>query len=123
MVGAKMLVGMVFSGSSALVIEGIEDTGEVIVVHASTRGGAVECPACGTLTRRVHAFQERMPADVPVDGRRVLLRMRVAAEERPGPSAVEHTPGTPASHHDLDRKDLPPPATAKTAGKTYAHRI
>ena len=77
MVDAEMLVGMVFSGLSALVIEGIEDAGEVIVVHASTRGGAVECPACGTLTRRVHAFHERMPADVPVDGRRVLLRVRV----------------------------------------------
>lgn len=77
MVDAKILVGMVFSGLSALVIEGLEDTGEVIVVHASTGGGAVECPACGTLTRRVHAFHERMPADVPVDGRRVLLRVRV----------------------------------------------
>ena len=77
MVDAKMLVGMVFSGLSALVIEGIEDAGEMIVVRASTRGGAVECPACGTPTRRVHAFHERMPADVPVDGRRVLLRVRI----------------------------------------------
>jgi transposase len=77
MVDAKMLVGMVFSGLSALVIEGVEDTGEVIVVRASTRGGAVECPACGTPTRRVHAFHGRMPADVPVDGRRVLIRVRV----------------------------------------------
>ncbi|WP_373427765.1 transposase family protein [Arthrobacter sp. W4I7] len=47
------------------------------MVHASTRGGALECPACGTLTRRVHAFQGRMLADVPVDGRRVLLRVLV----------------------------------------------
>lgn len=77
MVDAKMLVGMVFSGLSALAIEGIEDAGEVIVVRASTRGGAVKCPACGTQTRRVHAFHERRPADVPVDGRRVLLRVRV----------------------------------------------
>ncbi|NKX56405.1 ISL3 family transposase, partial [Arthrobacter sp. E918] len=69
MVDAKMLVGMVFSGLSALVIEEIEDTGGVIVVRASTRGGAVECPSCGTPTRRVHAFHERAPADVPVDGR------------------------------------------------------
>lgn len=60
-----------------MVIEGIEDTGEVMVVHVSTRGRAVECPACGTLTRKVHAFHERMPADVPVAGRRVLLRVRV----------------------------------------------
>jgi transposase len=77
MVDAKMLVEMVFSGLSALVIEEIEDAGEVIMVRASTRGGAVKCPACGTPTGRVHAFHERMPADVPVDGRRVLLRVRV----------------------------------------------
>lgn len=77
MVDAKMLVEMVFSGLSALVIEGIEDTGGMLVVRASTRGGAVECPSCGTLTRTVHAFHERMPADVPVDGRRVLIRVRV----------------------------------------------
>jgi transposase/transposase IS204/IS1001/IS1096/IS1165 family protein len=39
--------------------------------------GAVQCPSCGTLTRQVHAFHERVPADVPVDGRRVLVRVRV----------------------------------------------
>ncbi len=77
MVGAKMLGGVVFSGLSALVIQEIGDAGEVIVVRASTRGGAVQCPACGTPTRRVHAFHERAPADVPVDGRRVLLRVRL----------------------------------------------
>lgn len=77
MVDASMLVEVVFSGLSALVIEGVENAGEVIVVRASTRGGPVQCPSCGTPTRRVHAFQERMPADVPVDGRRVLLQVRV----------------------------------------------
>ncbi|MFF1614168.1 ISL3 family transposase [Amycolatopsis sp. NPDC058278] len=71
------LVGAVFSGLSALSIEGVEDAGEVIVVRASTRDDAVACPGCGTPTGRVHAFHERVPADVPVDGRRVLVRLRV----------------------------------------------
>ena len=31
--------------------------------------------------------------------------------------------GTPAGDHDLEREDLPPPETAKTAGKTHANRI
>ena len=44
-------------------------------------------------------------------------------QERPGPSAVGRPAGTPDGLHDLDREDLPPPATAKTAGKTHAHRI
>jgi transposase len=72
-----MLVGVVFSGLSALSIEGVEDAGDVIVVRASTRGDEVACPACGTLTDRVHAFHERVPADVPADGRRVLVRLRI----------------------------------------------
>jgi transposase len=71
------LVGVVFSGLSALSIEGIEDAGDVIVVRASTRGDAVACPVCGTLTGRVHAFHERVPADVPIDGRRVRVRLRI----------------------------------------------
>ncbi len=50
------LVGIVFSGLSALVIEDVEDAGEVIVVRARTRGDAVACPGCGTGTSRVHAI-------------------------------------------------------------------
>ncbi len=72
-----MLLGTVFSGLAQLAIDGVEDAEDVIVIRASTRGGAVECPECGTPTGRVHAFHERAPADVPVDGRRVLLRVRV----------------------------------------------
>ena len=77
MIDADVLIGTVFSGLTTLTINGIEDAGEVIVVRARTRGGAVRCPSCGTLTRQVHAFHERVPADVPVDGRRVLVRVRV----------------------------------------------
>lgn len=71
------LVGVVFSGLSALSIEAVEDAGDVIVLRASTRGGVVACPGCGRPTGRVHGFHERVPADVPVDGRRVLVRLRV----------------------------------------------
>jgi transposase len=77
MIDTELLIGTVFSGLAALTIDEIEDVGEVIVVRACTRGGAVQCPTCGTPTRHVHAFHERVPADVPIDGRRVLLRVRV----------------------------------------------
>lgn len=77
MLDAKILIRMLFSGLAMLTIDEIEDAGDVIVVRASTSGGAVECPACGTFAEVVHAFCERAPADVPVDGRRVLLRVRV----------------------------------------------
>jgi transposase len=72
-----VLAGVVFSGLSALSVEGVEDAGDAVVVRASTKGGAVACPACGMLTGRVHAFHERIMADVPVDGRQVSVRLRV----------------------------------------------
>ncbi len=71
------LVGTVFSGLSALVIEGVEDTGEVICVRARTREGAVAGPGCGTETDRVHEYRERTVADVPAAGRRVVGAVRV----------------------------------------------
>jgi transposase len=70
------LVSTVFSGLSALVIEDVRDAGEVICVRARTRDLAVACPGCGTATTRVHGYHERTAADVPVDGRRVLIQVR-----------------------------------------------
>jgi hypothetical protein len=77
MIDVTELVGVVFSGLSALVIEDVKDAGEIIVVQAKTRAGAVACPGCGAETGRVHGYHERMAADVPADGRRVLVRVRV----------------------------------------------
>jgi transposase len=86
-----MLVGVVFAGLSALSIEDVEDAGDVIVVRASTRGDEVACPACGTPTGRVHAFHERIPADVPVDGRRVRVRLRIRRMRCPVTECVRQT--------------------------------
>jgi hypothetical protein len=77
MIDVTELVGTVFSGLSALVIEDVEDAGEVICVRARTQDKAVACPACGTETTRVHEYRERMVADVPAGGRRVLVKVRV----------------------------------------------
>jgi len=71
------LVGVVFSGLSALVVEGVTDEGEVIRVSARTRDDPVPCPVCGRQTGRVHGFHRRVVADVPVDGRRVVASVRV----------------------------------------------
>jgi hypothetical protein len=70
-------VSTVFSGLSALVIEEVEDAAQVILVRARTPGRAVACPDCGAETGRVHGYHERTAAEVPVDGRRVLVRVRV----------------------------------------------
>jgi transposase len=76
MIDVTELVGTVFSGLSALVIEDVEDAGEVICVRARTRDAAVACPDCGTETARVHEYRERTAADVPAGGRRVLVKVR-----------------------------------------------
>lgn len=74
---ANELVGVVFSGLSALVVERVVDEGDVIRVVARTRDDPVPCPVCATLTGQVHGFHGRKVADVPVDGRRVLVSVRV----------------------------------------------
>ncbi|MET8538967.1 ISL3 family transposase [Streptomyces sp. NPDC005065] len=66
-----------FSGLSALVIEGVVDEGELVRVVARTRDDPVPCPVCGTPTGRVHGFHGRTVADVAVDGRRVVVSVRV----------------------------------------------
>jgi transposase len=72
-----VVLGSMFSGLPALVIEAVEDAGEAILVRAKTRDGVVACPGCGTETARVHGYHERTAADVPAGGRRVLVKVRV----------------------------------------------
>ncbi|SFX77770.1 ISL3 family transposase [Streptomyces atratus] len=62
---------------SALVIEDVADGGAVIRVTARTRDAPAPCPVCGVATGRVHGYHGRTVADVPVDGRRVVVRVRV----------------------------------------------
>ena len=93
-----MLTGLVFSGLSALVIEDAEDAGGVICVRARTQGEAVACPVCGTASSRVHEYRERTVADVPADGRRVVVvvrlrRMRCPVAGCPRQTFREQVPG------------------------------
>jgi transposase len=71
------LVQTVFSGLSPLVIEDVADEGERIVVRARTPQKAAICPVCGASAGRVHGYHWRTVADVPVDDRRVVVRVRV----------------------------------------------
>ncbi|MFH0241173.1 ISL3 family transposase [Streptomyces sp. HK10] len=66
-----------FSGLSALVVEDIADAGDMVVVTARTRDVAVPCPVCRTPAARVHGYHRRTVRDVPVDGRPVVLHLRV----------------------------------------------
>jgi transposase len=61
------LVSVVFSGLSALVVEGVVDEGKVIQVSVRTRDDPVPCSACGRPTGRVYGFH----------GRRVVMSVRL----------------------------------------------
>jgi transposase len=55
----------------------VTDEGERILVRARTLADMVPCPSCGAPSGRVHGFHLRTVADVPVDGRRAVVRVRV----------------------------------------------
>ncbi|MEU9015812.1 ISL3 family transposase [Streptomyces sp. NPDC048479] len=75
--GVNELVQTVFSGLSPLVIEDVVDEDERIVVRARTPQDTAACPVCGASSGRVHGYHWRTVTDVPVDGRRVVVRIRV----------------------------------------------
>ncbi|MFD3761987.1 transposase family protein, partial [Streptomyces sp. NPDC058622] len=66
-----------FSGLSALVVEDVADGGDAVVVTAHTRDVPVSCPVCRTPTAKVHGYHRRTVRDVPVDGRPVVVYLRI----------------------------------------------
>jgi transposase len=85
------LTNIVFSGLSSLVIEGVTDREGMIVVRARTAGGPVPCPRCGGRTGQVHGYCARTVADVPADGRPVVVRVRVRRMRCPVPGCPVQT--------------------------------
>jgi transposase len=59
-----------------LVIDDVVGEGERIVVRARTPGETAVCPVCGVPSERVHSYHWRTVTDVPVAGRRVVIRVR-----------------------------------------------
>ncbi|OXR39797.1 hypothetical protein B7C42_08126 [Nocardia cerradoensis] len=66
-----------FSSLSALVIDAVGDEGSRIVVRARTAPGPAVCSRCGAESAKIHSYHHRTVADLPVDGRVVVLRVRV----------------------------------------------
>ena len=52
-----------------MVVEDVADGGGMAVLTARTQGAGVPCPECGTVTAKVHGYDQRTVKDVPVDGR------------------------------------------------------
>ncbi|GAA2814708.1 hypothetical protein GCM10020219_103950 [Nonomuraea dietziae] len=68
---------MLFPQLADVILEQVVAEQQVIRVHARTRSVAASCPACGVLTRRVHAYHMRRLADVPVGSRTVVVDLRI----------------------------------------------
>lgn len=74
---ANVDVGLVFSGLSALAIDEVVNVGGRLVVRARTTPGPAVCSRCGEESEKIHSYHHRTLADVPVDGRVVIVRVRV----------------------------------------------
>jgi hypothetical protein len=60
MIDVDELVHVVFSGLYPLVIEGVAEQGELILIRARTPLGMVACPGCRAPSQRVHGYHERV---------------------------------------------------------------
>ncbi|MGY2093651.1 transposase family protein, partial [Nocardia gipuzkoensis] len=94
---ADVAVGLVFSGLSALVIVEVVEEGWRLVVRARTVPGPAVCSRCGEESEKVHSYHHRTVADLPADGRVVIVRVRVRRLVCPTPQCCrtfrEQVPG------------------------------
>src|SRR5664280_845975 len=60
---------------SGLVIEGVSDSSDSIILAVRSEGGVAECPLCGARSRRIHSRYDRQVADLPCAGKEIRLRV------------------------------------------------
>ncbi len=68
---------MLFPHLRGLRVAQVEDTGDAVVIRASCRAPQAQCPACGTVSSRVHGGYGRVVADGAAGGRPVLIALSV----------------------------------------------
>ena len=62
---------------AGLIVESLEVTLDGVTAAARAVAKAAACPACGTVSTRVHSHYQRALADLPAHGRAVRLRLHV----------------------------------------------
>jgi transposase len=62
---------------AGVVVEGVVAAAGLLLVLARARPGTASCPACGTVSGRVHSRYARRLADAAAGGRRVVIRLTV----------------------------------------------
>jgi len=71
------LLSLLFPQLAGVRVHRIEDTGDAVVISASCTASAECCPACGSVSARVHGGYSRTVADGAAGGRPVLIVLRV----------------------------------------------
>ncbi|WP_031487778.1 ISL3 family transposase [Streptomyces bicolor] len=75
--GDVLLRDLWFHKTEGVVIEGVAVDDELVVVRATISAERAACPACGTLSTRVHSRYIRRLADTAVGGRPVVIELQV----------------------------------------------
>jgi Transposase/zinc-finger of transposase IS204/IS1001/IS1096/IS1165 len=70
-------LGILLPHMAGVVIEGVVVAAGLLLVLARARAGAAACPACGSVSGRVHSRYARRLADAAIGGRRVVIRLTV----------------------------------------------
>jgi transposase len=73
----ESLLMVLFPHLAGLRLHRVEDTGDAVVISASSRAGQACCPRCGSPSSRVHGGYGRMVADGAVGGRPLLIALAV----------------------------------------------
>ncbi|MEV6741460.1 ISL3 family transposase [Streptomyces sp. NPDC051104] len=68
---------LLFLAAPEIRVVSVQEDGVGIQVGVRCRTAGARCPGCGSWSGRVHGSYLRFPADLPVGGRRVVLRLRV----------------------------------------------
>jgi transposase len=85
------LLFMLFPHLRGLRVEQVEDAGDAVVIRARCRAAQARCPACGTVSSRVHGGYARVVADGAAGGRPVLIALSVRRFRCPEPSCPKAT--------------------------------
>ena len=85
------LLALLFPQLAGLRVHRVEDTGDAVVISASCTASSECCPACGSVSARVHGGYSRTVADGAAGGRPVLIILRILRFLCTGPSCPKVT--------------------------------
>jgi zinc-finger of transposase IS204/IS1001/IS1096/IS1165 len=70
-------LGILLPHLAGVIIEGAVAAAGLLLVLARARAGTAACPACGSVSGRVHSRYVRRLADAAIGGRRVVIQLTV----------------------------------------------